>query len=115
MDIDKKEFFHKATIHGQKLGELIVYFHVQEIPSYNYFIYMYQCLWDFRKALLFNIRVQQNQQHNHQITSLIVGSPFHCFWGKRKQQNVYVKKLFNKMEGVSASREKGSVKTTTTI
>ena len=50
MDIDKKEFSHKAIIHGQKLGEL-VYFHVQEIPSYNYFIY--QCLWDFRKAMKF--------------------------------------------------------------
>ena len=42
MDIDKKEFSHKAIIHGQKLGKLFVYFHVQEIPSYNYFIY--QCL-----------------------------------------------------------------------
>ena len=53
MDIDKKEFFHKAITHGQKLGELVVYFHVQEIPSDNYFIYMYQCLWDFRKAIKF--------------------------------------------------------------
>ena len=51
MDIDEKEFFHKAIIYGQKLGELAVYFHVQEIPSYNYFIY--QCLWDFRKAMKF--------------------------------------------------------------
>lgn len=44
------------------------------------------------KTLLFNIRVQQNQQHNHQTTSLIVESPFHCFWGKRKQ-NFFVKKI----------------------
>ena len=53
MDIDKKEFFHKAIIHGQKLGELVVYFHVQEIPSYNHFIYIYQCLCDLRKAIKF--------------------------------------------------------------
>ena len=67
------------------------------------------------KTLLFNIRVQENQKHNHQITSLVVESPFHCFWGKRKQQNFYAKNLFFKMEGVSACKEKGSVKTTTTI
>jgi len=58
------------------------------------------------KTLLFNIRVQQNQQHNHQITSLIVEFNSRIF---------ILKKLFNKMEGVSACREKGFVETTTTI
>lgn len=58
------------------------------------------------KTLLFNIRVQQNQPHDHQITSLIVESPFHCFWGKRKHNFVCLKNYLIKWKEFLLVRKK---------